>query len=218
MPRTAERPSRDPELDQEIQNLTRGRSHECDGTGVQRDPFAELSRFRADFYDCLTGRRDVLFELTDALLCTEGPVKTLVGLALAPEYRRGHGALYGALNKSRLDVDRLWRTLAGLPLPRAADGRPLVADRRRPWERPAEPNKLTPAHVRRGFRNLQTKVPSPPRAPKPTLPGPGRPPRTKNRCPTRRPDVGRVLATGEAYARPTHHGKGTKPRRTTAEG
>ncbi len=50
-----------------------------------------LSQFRADFYaclTCLTCRPDALFELTDALLCTEGPVKTLVDLALAPEHRR----------------------------------------------------------------------------------------------------------------------------------
>lgn len=94
---------------------------------LQRDPFAELSRFRADFYDSPNGRRDVLFELTDALLCTDGPVKTLVDLALAPEHRRGHGALYGALNKGRLDVDRLQRTLAGLPFPRGAKGRLVLA-------------------------------------------------------------------------------------------
>ncbi len=49
---------------------------------VQVDPFAELSRFRADFYDCLNGRRDALFELADAPLCTKGPVRTLVDLAL----------------------------------------------------------------------------------------------------------------------------------------
>lgn len=30
--------------------------------GVQCDPLAELSRFRGVFYDCLTGRRDALFE------------------------------------------------------------------------------------------------------------------------------------------------------------
>jgi hypothetical protein len=41
--------------------------------GVHRDPLAELSRFRGVFYDCLTGRRDALFEPTDALLCTDGP-------------------------------------------------------------------------------------------------------------------------------------------------
>ncbi|MFB7905970.1 NF041680 family putative transposase [Kitasatospora sp. NPDC056076] len=486
----------------------------------QRDPFAELSRFRADSYDCLRGRGDALFELADALLCAEGPVKTLVDLALAPEHRRGHGALYGSLNKGRLDIDRLRTELASLSLPRAADGRlvlavdvspwlrpdagtcpdrsfchtygrgdakhqmipgwpysfvvalearrtswtavldavrlepgadlaavttdqlrdtvgrliaagqwkasdpeilvvmdagydapriahllgdlpvqvlgrlrsdrvmrrpapsraefaaanpaggrppkhgaefvfgdpatwdaeqavtttdtrrygtavarawdrlhprltrraawlehdgplpviegtvirlaveklpsggvnrpvwlwwsrtgatpadvdrcwqsflrrfdlehtfrllkqtlgwtrprlrdstaadrwtwlvvaahtqlrlarPLVADLRHPWERPAEPNKLTPARVRRGFRNLHTKAPSPARAPKPTRPGPGRPLGSKNNQPATRYEVGRVLATGEAYARPAHHKKGTKPRRTAVNG
>lgn len=53
--------------------------------------------------------------------------------------------------------------------------RPLVADLRHPWEKPAEPNKLTPARVRRGFRNLHTKAPSPARAPKPTHPPRPRP-------------------------------------------
>ncbi len=60
---------------------------------ARREAFAELSRFRADFYDCLDGRRDALFELADALLCTDGPVKTLVDLSLSPEHRRGHGAM-----------------------------------------------------------------------------------------------------------------------------
>nr|WP_198045650.1 NF041680 family putative transposase [Kitasatospora mediocidica] len=485
----------------------------------QGEPVADLARFRGVFYDCLTGRRDALFELADAVLCTDGPVKTLVDLALAPEHRRGHGSLYGALNKGRLDADRLRAELAGLPLPRvggrlvlavdvspwlrpdaatcpdrsfchtygrgdakhqmipgwpysfvvalesgrtswtaildvvrlepgadlaavtatqlrdvvvrliaaeqwragdpevlvvmdagydapriahlladlpvqilgrlrsdrvmrrpaptraefaaanpaggrlpkhggefvfgdpatwgneqvvtttvtrrygiavarawdrlhprltkraawldhdgplpviegtvirlaveklpsggvnrpvwlwwsgtdadpadvdrcwqvflrrfdlehtfrllkqtlgwtrprlrdsaAADrwtwlviaahtqlrlARPLVADLRRPWERPAEPNKLTPARVRRGFRNLHTKAPSPAQAPKPTRPGPGRPPGSKNQRSAARHEVGRVLATGEAYARPAHHKKGTKPRRTATNG
>ncbi len=53
-----------------------------------------LSGFRRDLYGCLTARGDELFELTDAVLCADGPVKTLVGLSLAPEHRRGHGALY----------------------------------------------------------------------------------------------------------------------------
>jgi hypothetical protein len=44
-------------------------------------------------------------------------------------------------------------------------------------------------------------------------PGPGRPPGSKNQRPAPRHDVGRVLATGEAYARPAHHKVGTKPRR-----
>jgi hypothetical protein len=92
--------------------------------------------------------------------------------------------------------------------------RPLATDLRRPWEKPTPPNRLTPARVRRGFRNLRAKAGSPARAPKPSRPGPGRPPGSKNQRPTPRHEVGRVLATGEAYARPAHHKKGTKPRRT----
>nr|BFD96207.1 hypothetical protein KitaXyl93_75670 [Kitasatospora sp. Xyl93] len=102
------------------------------GQGVRGEPFAELSRFRGVFYDCLTGRRDALFELADAVLCSDGPVKSLVDLALAPEHRRGHGAL----NKGRLDVDRLRTELAGLSLPRAADGRLVLAVDVSPWLRP----------------------------------------------------------------------------------
>ncbi|MFE5159582.1 NF041680 family putative transposase [Streptomyces sp. NPDC056697] len=481
--------------------------------GVLRDAFAEVSHFRSELYACLTARGDALFDLSDALLCADGPVRTLVDLALAPEHRRGHGALYGGLNQERIDVVRLRRALAGLPLPRAADGRlvlavdvspwlrpdantcadrafchtfgrgegkhqmvpgwpysvvaalesgrtswtavldavrlepgadvaavtavqlrevverlvaagqwqegdpevlvvldagydapriahmlaglpveilgrlrsdrvmrrptpprvydpkggrppkhggefvfgdpatwdveqavtmtdtrlygkataqawdrlhprltrraawidhdgplpiiegtvlrlvveklpsggvnklvwlwwsgtgateadvdrcwqsflrrfdlehtfrlfkqtlgwtkprlrsseaadrwtwlvvaayaqlrlarPLTTDLRRPWEKPVPPNRLTPARVRRGFRNLRTKTGSPARAPKPTQPGPGRPPGSKNRRPALRHDVGRILATGETYSRPAHHKAGTKPRRVT---
>ncbi|CAL9630222.1 hypothetical protein SUDANB70_06085 (plasmid) [Streptomyces sp. enrichment culture] len=56
------------------------------------------SRFRAEFYECLYKRADALFELTDAV-CADGPVKTLVELSLAVEHRRGHGALYAALDR-----------------------------------------------------------------------------------------------------------------------
>ena len=95
-----------------------------------------LSRFRLDFHGCLTARGDELSELADALLCTEGPVKTLVGLSLAPEHRRGHGALYDGVNRGRIDFARLRRTLAGLPLPRAADGRLMLAVDVSNWLRP----------------------------------------------------------------------------------
>ncbi|WP_331739828.1 transposase (plasmid) [Streptomyces goshikiensis] len=104
-----------------------------------------------------------------------------------------------------------WLVLAAHAQLRLA--RPLARDLRRPWERPAEPNRLTPARVRRGFRNLHAKTGTPAGAPKPTRPGPGRPVGSKNRQPANRYDVGRVLATGEPYARPAHHKKGTKPRR-----
>ena len=95
-----------------------------------------LSRFRLDFHRCLTARGDELSELADALLCAEGPVKTLVGLSLAPEHRRGHGALYDGVNRGRIDFARLRRTLTGLPLPRAADGRLMLAVDVSNWLRP----------------------------------------------------------------------------------
>lgn len=95
-----------------------------------------LFRFRTDFYDCLTARADALFELTDAVLCTDGPVRSLVDLALAPEHRRGHGSLYAGLNRGGLDVARLRWTLAGVPLPRAGDGRLVLAVDVSPWLRP----------------------------------------------------------------------------------
>ncbi len=39
--------------------------------------------------------------------------------------------------------------------------RPLASDLRRPWERPAPPGQLTPARVRRGFRNIRPTIPCP---------------------------------------------------------
>lgn len=95
-----------------------------------------LCRFRRDFHGCLTRRADTLFELTDAVLCTDGPVRTLVGLSLAPEHRRGHGALYDAVNHGVLDIGRLRRGLAELPLPRSDDGRIMLAVDVSPWLRP----------------------------------------------------------------------------------
>src|SRR6266481_3689480 len=53
--------------------------------------------------------------------------------------------------------------------------RPLAADLRLPWERPAPPGRLTPARVRRGFRNIHATLPCLAGAPKPGKPGPGRP-------------------------------------------
>jgi len=86
-----------------------------------------LARFRAEFYRCLSRRADELFELTDALLFAGGPVTSLVDLTLVAEHRRGHGALYDGLNGGRIEIGRLCRALAGLALPRAADGRIVLA-------------------------------------------------------------------------------------------
>ncbi|MFI0481120.1 transposase [Actinomadura sp. 9N215] len=95
-----------------------------------------LSGFRTEFHGCLTARADALFELVDAALCTDGPVRSLVDLSLAPEHRRGHGAMYDALNHGGINVTRLRWALAALPLPRASDGRIVLAVDASPWLRP----------------------------------------------------------------------------------
>jgi hypothetical protein len=127
-----------------------------DGPGVEA--LGVLARFRAGLYQCLTARRDELFELADAVLCADGPVKTLVGLSLAPEHRRGHGALYDAVNAGRIDIMRLRRSLCGLPLPRAADGRLMLAVDVSNWLRPdavTSPERLFCHTYGRGKGNAQ---------------------------------------------------------------
>jgi hypothetical protein len=71
--------------------------------------------------------------------------------------------------------------------------RALAGDLRRPWEKPAAPDRLTPARVRRGFRNIRAHLACPARVPKPTGTGPGRPPGAKNRRPAPRYDVGKTV-------------------------
>jgi hypothetical protein len=95
-----------------------------------------LSAFRRRLYDCLHRRADALFELCDAVLCAEGPVGSLVGLSLAVEHRRGHGALYDAVNAGRMRIERLRRELASLPLPRDSQGRIVLAVDVSNWLRP----------------------------------------------------------------------------------
>ncbi|MEV6796714.1 NF041680 family putative transposase [Streptomyces sp. NPDC051320] len=98
-----------------------------------------LSRFRVEFYDSLYARADTLFELTDTILCVDGPVRTLVELSMAVEHRRGHGALYAALDRGWAEPARLRRALTGLPVPRAADGRIVLAVDVSNWLRPDAP-------------------------------------------------------------------------------
>ena len=78
--------------------------------------------------------------------------------------------------------------------------RPLAEDLRRPWEKPAPPGRLTPARVRRGFRNLRPRTALPASAPKPTRPRPRTPTRlpqpTGPHPPRRRKDH---------QTRPHHH-------------
>ena len=70
--------------------------------------------------------------------------------------------------------------------------RPLAENLRRPWEPRSRSGRLTPARVRRGFRNLRPTIARPAHAPKPTRPGPGRPPGAQNQRLAPRYDVGKT--------------------------
>src|ERR1035438_1708526 len=65
-----------------------------------------LAAFRGELHSCFTARADALFELAEAVLCADGPVRILAGLSLAPEHRRGHGGLYDAVNRGRISIGR----------------------------------------------------------------------------------------------------------------
>lgn len=106
--------------------------HHADGRMVG----GELGGFRQELYRCLPRRADALFELADAVLCADGPVRSLAELSLVGEHRRGHGSGYVALAHGRLDIERLRRALAAQPLPRAADGRLVLAVDIICWLRP----------------------------------------------------------------------------------
>ena len=95
-----------------------------------------LADFREELYRCFTARADELFELADSVLCAGGPVRALAGLSLVPEHRRGHGALYDAVNHGRIEVARLRWSLAALPLPAWPDGRIRLGVDVSNWLRP----------------------------------------------------------------------------------
>lgn len=102
----------------------------------------ELSRFRHEFYACLTARADALFELAEAVLCADGPVTSLVELTLVAEHRRGHGAIYDALGHGRIELHSLRRALSSLPLPRAGYGRIVLTVDVSPWLRSHAPTSV----------------------------------------------------------------------------
>lgn len=106
--------------------------HDADGQFAR----GELAWFRQGFYGCLTGRRDALFELSDAVLCADGPVVTLPELSLVAEHRRGHGALYEGLNQGRIAEDDGRDVLARQSLPRCDDGRIVLGIDVSNWLRP----------------------------------------------------------------------------------
>jgi hypothetical protein len=74
-------------------------------------------------------------------------------------------------------------------------------DLRRPWEKAAtKPGRLSPARVRRGFRNIRPATTLPASAPKPSRPGPGRPPGSKNTHRAHRHDVGKHATSTSSKA------------------
>jgi Transposase DDE domain len=80
-----------------------------------------------------------------------------------------------------------WTWLLALALWELWLARPLVADRRLPWERAAPPERLSPGRVRRAFGGLLARLGSPARPPRRRGISPGRRP---GQCPgprTRRP-------------------------------
>ncbi|GAA0380032.1 hypothetical protein Acor_01510 [Acrocarpospora corrugata] len=84
-----------------------------------------LIDFRAGLYGLLWRRADALFELTDAMLCAQGPVRSPVELSMEPEFRRGHGSLYAALDQGRIEEAGLRRLLLGVSAA-ARPGEPLM--------------------------------------------------------------------------------------------
>ena len=80
-----------------------------------------LEEFRGRLHKCLTARADALFDLADAVLCSDHAVRSLVQLSLEPEFRRGHGALDDALAAGRVDDERLFCLLTEA-LPPLVDG------------------------------------------------------------------------------------------------
>jgi hypothetical protein len=128
--------------------------------GADVEPITWLRRFRTDFYTCLDRRADELFELMDALVCTDHRVHSPVELSLAPEHARGHGALYDGLNHGTVAIRRLRRTLAGLPLPRLG-GQIVLAVDVSCWLRPeavTSPERLY-CHVTARVRTNSQRVP-----------------------------------------------------------
>jgi hypothetical protein len=117
-----------------------------------------LTGFRGELYRCLTGRADALFELADAVLCRPQRVHMLAELSLEPECRRGHGAVYDAVNCGEIRFARLRRALAGLPLPAWDDRRIRLAVDVSNWLRPdaeASPERLFCHCYARGRGNAQ---------------------------------------------------------------
>ena len=128
------------------------------GGGDQDRALGVLAAFRRELYRCFSKRPDALAELADAVLCKPDRVHMLAELSLVPECRRGHGAVYDAVNSGRMQIARLRRSLAALPFPAWADGRIRLAADVSNWLRPdaeTSPDRLFCHTYARGKGNAQ---------------------------------------------------------------
>jgi hypothetical protein len=142
-------------------SMARGDGDIDDGPGQEGGTDRALSLlagFRGELFRCLGRRPDALFELADAVLCKQDRVHMLAELSLEPECRRGHGAVYDAINCGEVRVARLRRALAALPLPAWPDGRIRLAADVSNWLRPdaeTSPERLFCHCYARGKGNAQ---------------------------------------------------------------
>lgn len=81
---------------------------------VRDAQLGELRRFRRAVYEGLPGWRDTLFEMMDAVLASPQRLVSLPWLSLEAPVRRGHGSVYRALERGRVDPAGLARALTGL--------------------------------------------------------------------------------------------------------
>jgi DDE superfamily endonuclease len=117
-----------------------------------------LAVFRGELFGCFGTYRDTLFEVCDAVLCKQDRVHMAAELSLEPECRRGHGAVYQALNRGRVQIARLRWALAAVPLPAWDDGRIRLAADVSNWLRPdaaTSPERLFWHCYARGKGNAQ---------------------------------------------------------------
>ncbi len=117
-----------------------------------------LAAFRGELFRCFGRYRDTLAEVCDAVLCKQDRVHMAAELSLEPECRRGHGAVYKALNRGQVQVARLRWTLAALPLRAWDDGRIRLAADVSNWLRPdavTSPERLFCHCYARGRGNAQ---------------------------------------------------------------
>ncbi|MFR9774055.1 transposase [Nocardia sp. SC052] len=92
--------------------------------------------FRQELYRCLPRRADAAFDVVDAVLCADGPVRSPPELSLIGEHRRGHGSVYAALERVGSTSHGCGRALVSVTLPRAAEGWLVLAVDITSWLRP----------------------------------------------------------------------------------